>query len=308
MSIDRRGFVGGSLATGFALGAAGCVPPDQSPAGRLVAALRIIEANAGGTLGAELFEVNSGRSIGLNQGRRFGHCSSFKTSLAAFVLARHASGEDDADRPVSWGPEDLVSYSPFTKGITLASLRDLAKATQIMSDNSAANFLLREVGGPAALTAFWRSLGDEVSRLDRMETALNNVPPTEIRDTSTPHAMARTVAKLIYGDALPSAERAELKGWMIATQTGANRVRAGLNEEWLSGDKTGTSFWPGMGSLYVDIGFAEDLEGENGPVTFAAYFRARGEHQKIDPAAEAALAQVGTLLRRFSRQSNGWPF
>lgn len=301
MSIDRRGFVGGSLATGLALGVTGCVPPDQSPAGRLVAALRIIEANAGGTLGAELFEVNSGRSIGLNRNRRFGHCSSFKTSLAAKVLQRHASGEDDADRVVTWEDSDVLSYAPFTKDRREASLRELAKAMQITSDNTAANVLLREIGGPAAVTAFWRSLGDDVSRLDRIEPQLNNVPVTEVRDTSTPAAMSRTVAKLIYGDALPETERAELKQWMVDTVTGPNRVRAGLPDNWLSGDKTGTSFAPGMGSLYVDIGFAEEPGSETGPVTFAAYFRARTQHERIEPAAELALAQVGRLLRRFAQ-------
>ena len=293
-----------AIGSGLALGLSGCLPPDQSPLGRLQSRMRIIEANAGGTLGAELFDAASGLSIGLNQDRRFGHCSSFKMSLAAKVLSANAAGEIDGNKVLRWSEDDLMFVSPFTtqrldEGATML---ELAEFTQKYSDNAAANILLRELGGPAALTGFWRSIGDDVSRLDRTEPALNNVPVTEVRDTTTPAAMARTVAKLIYGDALPDAERAILKQWMIDTPIGVRRVRAGLEEGWVAGDKTGTSIWPGMGSLYVDIGFAEaPPKGDTPrpPITFATYYRARDTHDSIDPASEAALAQIGKIISDF---------
>lgn len=308
MTINRRDMVGGMLATGLAFGASGCIPPDQSPAGRLVATLRIIEAEADGTLGAELFDISNNSSIGLNQTRRFGHCSSFKLSLAALILARHAAGIDNADRHVRWSEDDLMFVSPFTTERLSqgATLRELAEFTQKYSDNAAANILLREVGGPAALTQFWRDLGDNVSRLDRTEPALNNVPPTEIRDTTTPMTMARTVAKLTYGEVLPEEQRALLRQWMVDTRTGRRRVRAGLPEDWRAGDKTGTSIWPGMGSLYVDIGFVESTE--RGPFTFATYFRTREAKDGMDPAAEAALAKVGEVLTTYCEKDDFLPF
>ncbi|MEP3421415.1 MAG: class A beta-lactamase [Erythrobacter sp.] len=295
------------VALGGALGLSGCTPPDQSPAGRFVAMLRIIEAQMGGALGAELFDTQTGLSIGLNSGMRFGHCSSFKLSLAALVLARNAASADDADRIVTWEESDLMFVSPFTterlnEG---ASLRELAEFTQKYSDNAAANILLREVGGPAALTAFWQSISDGTSRLDRIEPHLNNVPSTEIRDTTTPSAMARTVAKLIYGDVLPDAEKATLRQWMVDTSTGTRRVRAGLPSDWRAGDKTGTSIWPGMGSLYVDIGFVENPS--RGPITFATYLRMPNQSDGIDPAAEAALAQVGEVLTKFAKEPGMFP-
>ncbi|MEM6909413.1 MAG: class A beta-lactamase [Pseudomonadota bacterium] len=302
-----------ALGSGLALGLSACLPPDQSPLGRLQARFRIIEAEADGTLGAELFDTANGLSVGINRNRRFGHCSSFKLSLAAMVLAQDASGEIDADQLVRWSEDDMIFFSPFTEQRLAqgATLRELAKATQTTSDNTAANVLLRELGGPAALTGFWRSMGDEVSRLDRIEPALNNVPATEIRDTTTPSAMARTVAKLVYGDVLPEAERATLKQWMVETGTGLRRVRAGLPEKWLAGDKTGTSLWPGTGSLYVDIGFAEPpSQGEEarGPITFATYFRTREPMAQIDPVAERALARVGDLLADFGEKDDWFPF
>ena len=304
MRIDRRVFIGGALA----LGASGCIPPDQSPAGRLAAELRLIEAVAGGTLGATLLNTVTGQSIGINQDQRFGHASSFKLSLAALLLQRDAARAIDADRRVTWSEADLLAHAPFTRErvATGATLRELARAAQVVSDNTAANILLRALGGPAAVTAFWRSIGDEMSRLDRIEPELNIVPPTEFRDTSNPAAMARTVAKLVYGDVLPEAERAELKGWMVATETGLDRVRAGLPEGWVAGDKTGTSGLIGSEGNWIDIGFAEGPKGE-APITFAAYFRARGPAETMQARADLALSRIGKVIKEFAEPERGLP-
>ncbi len=304
MKIDRRFFIGGTLA----LGASACIPPDQSPIGRLAAELRLIEAAGNGTLGVELFDTVSGTSVGLNRDRRFGHASSFKFSLAALLLQRHAAGQIDADKRVTWTEADMLEYAPFTRERigTGATLRELARATQTTSDNPAANILLRNLGGPAGLTAFWRSMGDEVSRVDRYEPEMNIVPPAEFRDTATPAAMARNVAKIIYGDVLPEAERAELKGWMIATETGLRRVRAGLPEGWVAGDKTGTSGMVGTEGNYIDIGFAEGPKGQP-PITFACYFRARQADDDMAARAELTLSRVGRIIKEFAEPERGLP-
>ncbi|MBA4051859.1 MAG: class A beta-lactamase, partial [Erythrobacter sp.] len=129
MRMDRRFFLGGTLA----LGAGACIPPDQSPLGRLAAELRIIEAAGGGTLGVEIFNTVTGASVGINQDRRFGHASSFKLSLAALLLQRHAAGTIDADKRVTWTEADMIAHAPFTREriATGATLRELARATQI---------------------------------------------------------------------------------------------------------------------------------------------------------------------------------
>ena len=305
MMMDRRLFLGGTLA----LGASACIPPDQSPTGRLAAELRLIEADAGGTLGVEIFDTVSGMSLGLNQDRRFGHASSFKFSLAALLLQRHAAGTINADKHVMWSEADMLSPAPFTREriATGATLRELARATQTTSDNPAANILLRQMGGPAGLTAFWRSIGDEASRMDRYEPENNLVPSSEFRDTATPAAMARNVAKIIYGDVLPEAERAELRSWMIETQTGVRRVRAGLPEGWVAGDKTGTSgLIGGTEYNYIDIGFAERPKGQP-PLTFACYFRARQTEDDMLPRGELALARVGKVIKEFAEPEKGLP-
>lgn len=308
MIITRRTLIGGTLA----LAAGGCIPPDQSPIGRLAAQLRLIEAaemdSLGGTLGAEIFEPETGMAVGINQDRRFGHASSFKFSLAAMLLAKHAAGAIDADKKVMWSERDMVEHAPFTREriASGATLRELAEATQVTSDNPAANILLRALGGPAALTGFWRSLGDEVSRIDRFEPDMNNVPEGEFRDTTTPAAMARTVARILYGDALPEAERAQLRQWMIETPTGARRVRAGLPKDWVAGDKTGTSGLVGNTSNFIDIGFVEPGKGRPA-ITFAAYYRARSAGEEVSASAERVLMRVGRVIREFVERDRRIP-
>ena len=267
--------------------------------------MRIIEAAAGGTLGVSIRNVASGQTLGYKADQLFGHCSSFKLSLAALVFWLDQTGEIDASERLRWTQEDLMSVSPFTtkrlgEGATVL---ELAESAQKYSDNAAANMLLAYSGGPdlngrEVLTRFWRSLGDQTSRLDRTEPSLNIVPPGEVRDTTSPAAMALTLQNTLFGNALSPGNRTTLRQWMADTATGANRVRAGLPDDWTSGDKTGTSLWPGMGSLYVDIGFATPPGGP--PITFAAYYRAKGTHNGMDSASENVLRQVGKVLAEFS--------
>ena len=292
----RRGVMLG----GLAMAGAACVPFADDTKSRLEAKLRIVEAGAGGELGVFALDTQTGLGLGHRQSERFGHCSSFKASLAAMVLQLDSEGTISADEHVRWTREDLMAVSPFTtqRLETGASLRELAEFTQKYSDNAAANILLAKLGGPQALTAFWRRMGDDISRLDRTEPALNHVPPGGTRDTTTPQAMATTLARMLYGGGLAAQAGSQLKGWMHDTPTGLRRVRAGLPEGWHAGDKTGTSIWPGMGSLYVDIGFIEPPG--RAPLTFATYYRAPETHDGMDPASEAALAQAGAIIARWA--------
>lgn len=294
MIIGRRTFLGGSLA-GLT---AACVPIDQSTTGRLSAALRIIEASSGGILGTAVLNSRTGALFGRRLDERFAHCSSFKLSLAAWAMHRSATGGDALDLPLPVTADGIVSYSPVTKervGQTM-TIAELAKTTVTTSDNAAANILLRRFGGPEAMTAFWRELGDETSRLDRYETSLNFVPPGEIRDTTTPRAMAQTVRSLLYGDALPPTLRQTLREWLTEAGTGLKRLRAGIPAGWRSGDKTGTAFADGMGSAYVDLAFTEPPTGD--PLIIACYLQFAKVHTKVEPEAEAVFAAVAAAVTR----------
>lgn len=296
MTPDRRHFLAGA----GALAASACVPIDTTLPGRLAAKLRIIEAASGGTLGVSFYNTGSGASMGLNRTMRFGHCSSFKFSLGAMVLYLDQQGVIDARQQVQWTAQDLLANSIFTQSRLDqgASLLQLAEAAQKYSDNTASNILLEKLGGPERLTQFWRDTGDTTSRIDRLEPEVNHVPPGEERDTTTPDAMARTVARLSFDPILGDDQRDLLRNWMLYTATGENRVRAGVPDTWLAGDKTGTSLWPGMGALYVDIGWVRPPQ--QSPVSFATYFRAATEQQNVTPKSEAVLAEVGKVLADFA--------
>ncbi len=296
MILDRRSL----LAAGGASCLAACVPLDITTAGRLSSKLRIIEAAAGGTLGVSIRNVQSARTLDYKADQLVGHCSSFKLSLAALVLKLDQSGQIDASERLRWTADDLMSVSPFTTERVRdgATMLELAEFAQKYSDNAAANILLKRLGGPARLTQFWREIGDQTSRLDRTEPSLNNVPPGEVRDTTSPQAMALTLERILFGDVLLPDTRNLLQSWMVETRTGAKRVMAGLPQGWIAGDKTGTSNWPDMGSLYVDIGFATSPAGADH--VFAAYYRAPASHNGVDPGSEDVLRQVGQVLAQFA--------
>ena len=297
MKFDRRSVIAGA----GALSALACVPVDQSREGRIAAMIRIIERDLGGRLGVAFFDPDAQAIVEYRGYERFPLASTFKASLAAFALAEERAGSIDLSQRASWTEEDLIFHTPFTgpRVTEGASLLELARAAQTVSDNLAANILLDRLGGPEALTAFWRSLGDEYSRLDRRETALNFVPPDELRDTTTPLAMARTLARILEttGAGPLGSERASLlRQWMIESTTGLDRIRAGLPDEWIAGDKTGNSgSWNGaMGYLRADIGFVESPA--RTPVFFAAYHQSPvGEPVPAD-RVDTGFAQLGRAL------------
>lgn len=93
----------------------------------------------------------------------------------------------------------------------------LGAATVTWSDNTAANLLVAELGGPAGWTRYARSLGDTISRLDRLEPDLNTAIPGDPRDTTTPDATIPDLDAVLLRNALSDASRLRLMGWMLAS-------------------------------------------------------------------------------------------
>jgi beta-lactamase class A len=212
------------------------------------------ERETGGRIGVHAENLATGAKIAWRADERFVMCSTFKASLAAFVLARADRGEERLDRMLAFGPQDLLEYAPaarqnLAKGAM--SVSDMCEAIVELSDNTCANRLLAEVGGPAALTGFWRSNGDATSRLDHNEPELNRSPPGDPHDTTTPAAMAANLRRFVLGEVLSTASRQRLTGWMENCKTGNNRLRAGLPKDWKIGDKTGNNAKDAAGDIAV---------------------------------------------------------
>ncbi len=276
------------------LGAAPPQEPAPAPSDRLAA----IEAETGGRLGVAVLDTGSGRRIEYRAGERFAMCSTFKLLLAAAVLSRVDAGQESLDRRLSYGPADLLDYAPVAKervaegGLPVGTL---CAATVEVSDNTAANLLLATLGGPEGLTRYARDLGDEVTRLDRTEPALNMNAPGDPRDTTTPAAMVANLQRLLLGDALSATSRGQLEAWLVASPTGAARIRAGLPPTWRAGGKTGT----GSNGATNDVVVAWPPDRK--PLLIAVYLT--GSSAPL-AAREAALAQVGRLV---ATDPNSWP-
>ena len=192
-------------------------------------------------IGVVLRDTSSDWEISMRAEERFPMSSTFKSLLCGAVLARVDAGLEDLSRRVTFSADDLVTYSPVTEnhlhnGLTIG---ELCEATVTLSDNTAGNLLLDTVGGPEGLTAFLRNIGDQTTRLDRWETALNEAVPGDPRDTSSPSAILNTLEMLLLGDVLEPASAAQLRQWMIDDQVADALIRAHLPEDWVIGDKTG---------------------------------------------------------------------
>lgn len=244
-SISRRVVLSMPLALALA-GTALAGTARARPIGPADAVKRLegIEREFAGRLGVAIVDTGTGQAITHRGDERFAMCSTFKYLAAGFALARVDRGEEKLDRRIPYAASDLLPVSPVTKarlGEGAMPVADLCEAAITRSDNAAANLLLASFGGPAALTAWLRSLGDSVTRLDRIEPDLNEARPGDPRDTTTPNAMAATLGRLVLGDVLSPASRKLLTDWLVANRTGDTRLRAGLPTGWRVGDKTGAN-------------------------------------------------------------------
>ena len=238
----RRAFCGLLAAAGGSALPLGVFPERALAVPDIGARIVALESRLPARIGVMIIDTKTGRTIGHRADERFPMCSTFKLLAAAAILKRVDDGTDSLERRVVIQPTDLVDYSPVTrdavggKGMTLAAI---CEAAITMSDNTAGNMLLKAIEGPPGLTAFARSIGDEATRLDRWETALNEATPGDPRDTTTPRAMAGDIAALVLGKTLSKRSSRRLADWMSASRTGATKLRAGIPSTWEMGDKTG---------------------------------------------------------------------
>ncbi|MBK0026441.1 L2 family class A beta-lactamase [Stenotrophomonas sp. S48] len=249
-----------------------------------------LEKASGGRLGVTVLDTGSGRRLGGHrQDERFPMCSTFKSMLVAHILSLADAGRLSLDTRVPITERDLLSYAPVARrhvGKDL-SVRDLCRGTLTTSDNTAANLLLGVNGGPAALTAFLRAQGDPVTRNDRHEPDMNRFAKGDPRDTTSPAAMAASLARFAVGAGLLPPSRLQFADWLVDNQTGDACLRAGLGPRWRVGDKTGSNgedtrndiavLWPRAGGT---------------PWVITAYLQGA----RVDEAQRAAvLARVGAL-------------
>jgi len=281
--FHRRGFVWSILGLFASEGLAWAEPGTDT-------AIKQIEARLGGRVGLSVLDTGSGKTLSWRGGERFAMCSSFKWVLAASILKHADQGQLHLSEPVSYDSAQLVGHSPVTAAHVKEGhmrIEDLCAAAVEESDNGAANLLLARIGGPASVTAFARSLGDKMTRLDRNEPRLNDNLPGDPRDTTTPDAMVGTMKTVLLGDVLEPNSRGKLLDWLRKCDTGTQRLRAGLPKDWAEGDKTGT------GERGAAVDNAIIWPPRRAPILAAAYV---SDSAKPTAQLEAALADLGRLI------------
>ena len=289
-ATDRR-----SVLTGLgALGVVGCVPAEPAapePAGAVSEAfdLSALERGNGGRLGFVAHDTGSGRRLTWRGDERFVYCSTFKMFLAAATFLRVQAGQERLDRQIPVTAADMVNHAPVTGPAVGGSLsvEILMKGAVEVSDNPAANLLLKAMGGLEPMRDFYRSLGDGGTTVDRFEPEMNRLDGD--KDTTTPLHAAANLERLLVDPSGPlSADsRARLLRWMVDSPTGADRLRAAVPAGWTAAHKTGTG---GYGPTN-DIGLLYPPSGA--PVIVAAYYHATSASSAA--ANDAVIAAAARL-------------
>lgn len=261
----------------------------------LDAAVAQEEAALHARIGMAVIDTGTGRAWSHRGDERFPLNSTHKALACAALLAKADRQQLRMDQPVTIDKAALVSYSPVTQKAPVGqamSLRELCKASVTMSDNTAANLVLDAIGGPAGFTAYVRSIGDEVTRLDRLEPDLNEATPGDVRDTTTPLAAAGDLRVALLGDALSAGARDELTRWMLDDQVADALLRAGLPKDWRIADKSGAG---GHGSRSI-IAAAWPPGGL--PIVVAIYITQTAARMSV---SNEAIARLGGVLARAMR-------
>ena len=249
-----------------------------------------LEKSTGGRLGVAMIDTASNTQTLYRADERFAMCSTSKVMAASGILKASETDKNLLNKHVDIKKADLVNYNPITEkhldtGMTLG---ELGAAAIQYSDNVAMNKLIAQLGGPAKVTQFARSLGDETFRLDRTEPSLNTAIPGDNRDTTSPLAMAESLRKLTLGNALAEPQRAQLVQWLKGNTTGAASIRAGLPATWQVGDKTGSG----------DYGTTNDIAviwpDNHAPLILVTYFTQPQQDAKARKDVLAAAAKIVT--------------
>jgi beta-lactamase class A len=266
------------------------VPAKAIEIGALDGAVTRAESALRARIGVAVIDTASGTVWQRRGGERFPLNSTHKVFSCAAALARADRHEMDMEAVIPIDTTALVAYSPVTAKVPAGgtmSLRQLCRAAVSFSDNTAANLVAGAIGGPTAVTAFLRAIGDGTTRLDRLEPELNQAAPGDVRDTTTPLAAAESLQSLLLGDALSRPARAELRQWMLNDRVADALLRSGLPKDWRVADKSGAG---GHGSRSI---IAVAWPPERPPVVVAIYIT---QTDAPMAARDHAIAHIGSAL------------
>lgn len=293
-----------------------------------------------GVTGVSAIHIETGRSVSIRGSDSFPMASMFKVPVAVQIMTLVDEGRLTLDKMVTLTPADLHPGSGkltelfFHPGVSL-SIENLMELMLVISDNTAADLMLREAGGPAAVTARMRALGLNGIRVDRSTAVLisdwsgaKNLPPqtewnrdmwdriygavperehlrarraewSDPRDTATPDDMAKLLAHVWNKDLFAPAHASELLDIMERCQTGKSRIKGMLPDGTDVAHKTGT-----LGGVANDAGVIT-LPNGRGHIAIAVFTKGFTKH---DEDAEKTIAEISrTIYDYFVLEGNPQP-
>ena len=198
-------------------------------------------------------DVQGGQKVLYRADNRFAFCSTFKFFLVAEVLRKADADRSLVGKRLFWKENEEQEWSPATRGRggEGMSVIALCEAAMTLSDNTAANLLLRLLGGPFAMTKGMRALGDRNFLLCDYEPRLNYTG-TELANrgenrlpqanTATAAGFLQAMRTLLFDRAYPDFSRNLLLQLAGKTRTGTGRIQASLPKGATLFHKTGTGF------------------------------------------------------------------
>ncbi|MFC4314465.1 class A beta-lactamase [Steroidobacter flavus] len=282
----------------------------------------------GGKVGVAAWKLDGkGEQVLVNAGDRYPMASTFKIAVAGAILAQVDAGKLKLDQLVPVQPNDIVLSDGIATlaihpGISL-SVHNLLELMLTLSDNTATDVLTRVAGGPQAATAWVRKQGVEDQRIDRdtatLLRAFYNLPPgpfsevleaamkkdpqleeralhpnpafdKDVRDTSTPTAMAQLLTKIFNQQTLSASSTKVLIEIMQRCHTGAGRLLGRMPAGTVIAHKTGT-----IGGTVNDVGVITLPDGK-GQVVIAVFIK---ESDKSMEEREKVIAEIARSVRDY---------
>lgn len=210
--------------------------------------LRKMEKQIDGNIGVAVLDSQTNTSWNYNENKRFNMMSVFKPLACANVLYDVQNNQLTLNQKVEIKKTDLISWAPITENFVggKMSLRSVCGAAMLMSDNYAANLVLKQIEGPRGLTAFLRTIGDNKTSINNFEPRVNFSETGTENNTTTPLALNNTMKKLLIGNVLNTENKTILKMWMVNDMFADSLARSVLPRGWNIADKSGA--WTRSGS------------------------------------------------------------
>lgn len=246
-----------------------------------------LEEKYNSVIGVYAIDTETNKTIEYNADLRFAYCSTHKVFTVAELLRQKSLSE--LQKVKRYTNKDILSYAPITKnhvadGMTWA---EICQAAIRLSDNTAANLILEEIGGVKNFRKSLRLIGDNVTAPARDEPTLNFFALDDIRDTSTPRQMALNLQKYILGNELDGKKKKLLIKWMSDNSITDTLIKSGVPKNYSVIDKSGSG-----GNYATRNDIAVIFPPNRKPIVIAIMTRSKNVDAKFDDNLISETAKI----------------